>query len=190
MQGKAVSIDRPRAILESAIRVFGSLGFQKSSMADVAEAAGISKPGLYLHFTGKQQLFEAALAQYLDDRLADVRAALATSGAPLEARLAAALDAWFGSHLATFSPIAFDVIEAGNRNRKAEVDGYKFALKDALAQAVLREGASPKRARDCVDVLFLCGLTWKEPGTTPDSFRKAMASVIRVCSAAAAGGWT
>jgi len=186
MRQEAVLIDRSGVILDSAIRVFGSLGFQKSSMEDLAQAAGMSKPSLYLHFPGKQQLFEAALARYLDQALAEVQTALAASGEPLKTRLAAALDAWFGRHLATFSPVAFDVIGAGNRNRWAEIGGYKAAMKDALARAFVAEGASRAQARDRAETLFLCGLTWKEPGTTPETFRAAMATCIRVCGAAIA----
>src|SRR5258708_6095456 len=106
-------------ILNAAIPVFGRFGFKKTSVDDLAKAANISKQGLYLHFSGKEELFVAAMQKYLDDGLILVQQELvqqelARPDAPLFQRLMGAMDAWFGRHLATFTRESFDVIEAGN----------------------------------------------------------------------------
>lgn len=50
-----------RAILEAAARCFGEHGFADCSMDAVAEAAGITKPTIYAHFTSKEALFDTLL---------------------------------------------------------------------------------------------------------------------------------
>ena len=53
--------DREEQILEAAGRVFGAQGFAATSVADVAQAAGISKPLIYNYFGSKEGLFERCL---------------------------------------------------------------------------------------------------------------------------------
>src|SRR5690349_23578706 len=53
--------DREAQILEVACRAFGEAGFAGTSVADVAEAAGISKPLIYNYFGSKEGLYAACL---------------------------------------------------------------------------------------------------------------------------------
>jgi AcrR family transcriptional regulator len=41
---------RPAAIIEAATGIFLRYGFKKTSMADLASAAGLSRQALYLYF--------------------------------------------------------------------------------------------------------------------------------------------
>src|SRR5258708_36742368 len=50
---------RRLAILEAATPVFLRYGYKKTSMDDLARAAGLSRQGLYLHFENKEALFKA-----------------------------------------------------------------------------------------------------------------------------------
>ena len=49
------------SILEAAQRLFAQYGFEKTSMKDIAEDVGISKPSLYYYFPDKERLFEAVI---------------------------------------------------------------------------------------------------------------------------------
>ena len=53
--------ERKDQILEVALRVFAERGFHETSMNDVAEAAGITKPVVYQHFASKRALFLAII---------------------------------------------------------------------------------------------------------------------------------
>jgi AcrR family transcriptional regulator len=53
---------RRRQLLDVALRVFAERGFHDTSMNDVAEAAGVTKPVLYQHFRSKRELFGELLA--------------------------------------------------------------------------------------------------------------------------------
>src|SRR5438067_13820852 len=54
---------RRRQLLDVALDVFGASGFHRTSMDDVAEAAGVTKPVLYQHFGSKRELY----LELLDD---------------------------------------------------------------------------------------------------------------------------
>lgn len=49
--------ERRRQLLDTALVVFAARGYHGASMNDVADAAGVTKPVLYQHFTSKRQLF-------------------------------------------------------------------------------------------------------------------------------------
>jgi len=53
--------DREEQILEVACRVFGEKGYAGTSVADVARAAGISKPLIYAYFDSKDGLHAACV---------------------------------------------------------------------------------------------------------------------------------
>jgi AcrR family transcriptional regulator len=57
-----------RRILEAAGRCFADLGFGKTTVEEIARAAGVSKALVYVHFRGKEELlqavFEATLGEW------------------------------------------------------------------------------------------------------------------------------
>ena len=52
---------RREQILDVSVQVFAHRGFHSTSMNDVADAAGVTKPVLYQHFDSKQDLYLALL---------------------------------------------------------------------------------------------------------------------------------
>ena len=52
---------RREQILDVSVQVFAQRGFHSTSMNDVAEAAGVTKPVLYQHFDSKQDLYLALI---------------------------------------------------------------------------------------------------------------------------------
>jgi AcrR family transcriptional regulator len=89
----AVSADRRVLIMEAAIGVFLRYGYRKTSMDDLARAAGLSRQGLYLHFPSKDDLFMQAATWFAQQSLAAMQAALARDDLTLEERLAGAFAA-------------------------------------------------------------------------------------------------
>ena len=98
---------RRERVLTTALEVFGRYGFRKTSMDEVARAAGISRQGLYLYFASKEALFRAAVRQELDTALGDASRCLEEEGAALDQRVVAALDAWLGRYVG--SMLASDI---------------------------------------------------------------------------------
>lgn len=57
MKTRLRAADRRRQLLDVARDVFAQRGFHATSMDDVAEAAGVTKPVLYQHFENKRALY-------------------------------------------------------------------------------------------------------------------------------------
>ena len=51
--------DTKRRILDQALELFATRGYDAVSMGDIGRAVGIRAPSLYNHFPGKQAIFEA-----------------------------------------------------------------------------------------------------------------------------------
>jgi TetR/AcrR family transcriptional regulator of autoinduction and epiphytic fitness len=60
-----------RQILEGAGRIFSELGFDATSMSDVARVAQVSKATLYVYFQDKEHLFTAICAEQRDRHIAE-----------------------------------------------------------------------------------------------------------------------
>jgi TetR/AcrR family transcriptional regulator of autoinduction and epiphytic fitness len=75
-----------QAVLEAAIAEFEACGFGGTSMDRIALRANVSKRTVYNHFSSKDALFGAIIAE-LSDKMAEVTGLGYDSGAPLEAQL-------------------------------------------------------------------------------------------------------
>ena len=79
--------DRRAVVAAAATDVFRRYGYARTTMADIAAAAGVSRPALYLVFPGKDQAFAAVVAGLYADfeaRAAAAARAVATPAGRLE----------------------------------------------------------------------------------------------------------
>jgi len=97
---------RRQHVLDVALLIFARYGYRKASLEDVARAADISRPGLYLYFPSKQDLFRAAVTYALDGDVAVAARILTDTDRPLRDRLIDAFDQWTGRYV---GPLAKDV---------------------------------------------------------------------------------
>jgi AcrR family transcriptional regulator len=67
---------RRRQLLQAALEVFVARGYHAAAMDEIAERAGVSKPVLYQHFPGKQELYLALLDESVEELTDTVRTAL------------------------------------------------------------------------------------------------------------------
>jgi AcrR family transcriptional regulator len=72
------------AILDCAEQLFAQRGFGGIGLAEVAEGAGLAKSSLFHHFATKAQLYAAVMARLLARIEAELTAALAAGGPPVE----------------------------------------------------------------------------------------------------------
>lgn len=68
------------SLLDVAVTVFTTRGYEGTSMEDLAAAAGLSKSSIYHHVQGKQQLLALALDRALDGLFAVLTRPGATTG--------------------------------------------------------------------------------------------------------------
>lgn len=84
-----------RRAADAALNVFKRYGFARTTMGDIAEAAGISRPALYLLYPNKEEIFAAAVQSANDRNLQAISTHLATITG-LEQQLTYACQTWVG----------------------------------------------------------------------------------------------
>ena len=129
---------RQRAI-EAGARVFLRFGFQRAIMGDIAQAAGMSRPALYLIFSSKEDVFEAVLAHWIEDSLARIAAGLA-GHATLGEKLRFACEIWCveGLERALANPDVRDM--SGLPAVRKSYGRFEACLTDILREASARSG--------------------------------------------------
>jgi AcrR family transcriptional regulator len=106
--------DRQDAILDAAFHVFAGYGYKRVTMEDIAQAAGLSRTALYLHFRNKEDIFRSLSARYFDTCLQDMERALSTAG-PAETVLKSAFVAKDGKFMDAVlgTPHGRELMDAG-----------------------------------------------------------------------------
>ncbi|TVZ04175.1 TetR/AcrR family transcriptional regulator [Trebonia kvetii] len=117
---------RRRQLLDAAMEVFVARGYHAAAMDEIAERAGVSKPVLYQHFPGKQELYLALLDESVETLIGAVADAM-RSTTDNRQRVTATFAAYFeyvAEHSGTFR-LVFEsdfTSEPAVRARLAEAD--------------------------------------------------------------------
>lgn len=75
---------RRRQLLDVALAQFAHDGYHRTSMDQVAEAAGVTKPVLYQHFGSKRRLYLELLEDVGNQLMEEIAKATAAAGSPRE----------------------------------------------------------------------------------------------------------
>ena len=120
-------------LLDTAVRLAAGGDLLAVSVADIAEAAGVSEGLLYHYFPSKQALLEAAVQRAADRLLADLTAAIDGPDAPGPpmAQLAAALEAYL-DHVQA-DPTGWRALLAATSGEPARIAESLDAATTALA---------------------------------------------------------
>ena len=141
--------ERREQLLEAASDVFVDRGFHAAGMDEIADRAGVSKPVLYQHFSSKQDLFLAVLAQHVDVLVSGVRQALRTTTDNRQ-RLRAAVQAFFDfiEHDSQGYRLIFENDYISEPQVAAQVKVATEACTDAVFDLISRDsGLEAHRAR-------------------------------------------
>ncbi|KRD72611.1 MULTISPECIES: TetR/AcrR family transcriptional regulator [unclassified Ensifer] len=125
-------------ILDAALPVFVRFGFRKTSMADIARAASISRASLYLSFSSKEELFRAGSVRAHAKALDEVAAVLASDGCAFD-RIAKAMAVFQRELIAPFGGSAdADELFAANVALAADITlDARQKLLNLLTQTIL-----------------------------------------------------
>lgn len=136
-QGRLPAAERRAQLLEVALGLFASGGFHGTSMEDIADAAGVTKPVLYQHFDSKQQLYLELMETVSGELLEAVTSSAAAQASPHQQVLAgfrayfrfvrertAAFQLLFGSGARTADEFAAEAIEKMEDHVAAMVAGF------------------------------------------------------------------
>ncbi len=181
---------RRAAILGAAMRVFLRYGFKKTSMDDLARAAGLSRQGLYLHHRTKEELFKAAVIAQAESMRRARKAALAKEEQSAEERILGAFEATHGSlvgqvgseYMSELMETAVALLGESIRELDRELvnDVVRLIRSSGIAEAWKAQGLS---AKDLGENLFATSVGVKQQVATSEAYREKMRIAVRMmCS--------
>jgi AcrR family transcriptional regulator len=177
---------RQSAVLEAAVSVFARFGYRKTSMDDVARAAGVSRQGLYLSFANKEELFRRAVEHSLSSQLACAITALSRVEDSLESRLIAACKEWSGRFVGFLGADAADLMCASTSLAGATLAEYEWQFEEALVNAIGatavgdRCAAAGLNIADFARALHATARGLKQTCKTQEDFLKGMTAAVRM----------
>lgn len=184
-------LSRREELLGAAARVFGRLGYQGASLADVAAECGIAAPSLYHHFAGKADLLEGVLQRAVEWIDADRSAIIRYDAGPREA-MSALLTSYVDlalQHRELFTIFVNDLVHLRSGARDAVVAAHGRYLRtwsDLRAAHDAEEagghGLRVGAALSIVNELAMSGQVGEAPGS-----RAALVSMA--WAALGAGEW-
>src|SRR5579859_1965342 len=124
---------RRRQLLDIAVEVFAVRGFHRTSMDELAEAAGVTKPVLYQHFLSKRLLY----LELLDDvgsRLVEAVTGAVTAASGPHRQVEAGFRAYF--RFVAQETSAFKLIFGSGGRRDEEFAEAVRSVEDKMAISV------------------------------------------------------
>jgi AcrR family transcriptional regulator len=140
-QPTTAEIDPKRArVLDGAMRVFLSYGFARTTMDDIARAAEMSRPALYLLFRNKTDIFRAIALSMLDQMSETTRIEL-DGDRPFAERMMAAIDRSFIAMMGiiTGSPHGAELLDMKNSLAGDIAASWREEMRTHLARAIEKE---------------------------------------------------
>lgn len=133
MPARLPAARRRRQLLDVALREFAERGFHQTSMDDIAEAAGVTKPVLYQHFASKRDLYMELLDDVGGRMMESIAKAVASADGPRQ-QVEAGMRAYF-----TFvadEADAFRLLFGSGTRRDEAFERAARKVEDSIAEAV------------------------------------------------------
>ncbi|NWK55813.1 TetR/AcrR family transcriptional regulator [Verrucomicrobiaceae bacterium N1E253] len=147
-------------VLESAKQVFLRYGYRRTTMGDLAGAAEMSRPALYLLYANKEEIFRAVIENYCEQSECLAAQRVADAGS-LEERLASLMLTWVVEPYEEISksPEAGEIYEAGyafaedlhrrfSETYTAQIEAVLQASEEVDEQRVRAAGFSIRRVAE------------------------------------------
>jgi AcrR family transcriptional regulator len=181
----------PDLVLENAMQLFWSQGYEATSLQDLLMATGLSKSSLYESFGNKQSLFEAAFTRYFDTRARHMLERLEQAESPLgfvrECLLSVLEDAQRGTprgcmlvnvanEFSTADPAVQPLIELATRR-------FRQVFERAFAQAQARGELADRQSPADLALYMHCAMSGLRTQTKSAIARKDLLTVIELVMA-------
>lgn len=163
--------------------VFARYGLQKTSMQDIASAAGVSRQSIYKRYGSKQGAFESVLAAFLEERLSSAAKALLGPKA-FETKILDYFEQWSGQ----IAPIVgntehgAELLDSGIRFAQASERDWEGQAKGALSDFLVDQNLvrDSEQADDIAHCLSLASKGILLKVQTTEQFSREMKRVIDV----------
>jgi len=135
---------RRRQLLDVALELFAARGYHTTSMNDIAEAAGVTKPVLYQHFRSKRELY-LELLEDVGGRLRDAIGKATSEASKPRDQVRAGFLAYFT--FVSKHRTAFQLLFGGGSRRDVEfadaVRSVELSIAESIAVLIDVDGLEP-----------------------------------------------
>lgn len=125
--------ERRRQLFAVALRLFAERGYEATTMDEIAEAAGVTKPLLYQHFSSKRALYLELVDSVAEDLLAAIGSATSAAAGPRE-QVEDGFAAYF--QMVVAHETAFRLLYGRSHSADEELDEALRRVEDAIAEAI------------------------------------------------------
>jgi AcrR family transcriptional regulator len=144
-------------IVGAATQIFLRYGFGRTTMADIAQASGLTRPTLYLTFPDKESVFQAVVEAMIEEKMSQIRTGVSHLST-VDKKLHYACNAWAaqGYELVQAHPDARDMFDLGFKSVCAGYQAFEDLIADILKDDADRSAlalSSAKLARSIVYAL-------------------------------------
>lgn len=133
MSSRLPAARRKEQLLDVAMHVFAERGFHLTSMNEVADAAGVTKPVLYQHFGSKRALYLELLRAVGDRLMGSIADATRAAAGPRQ-QVENGLRAYF--RFVADAPVAYRLMFGGGTRRDVEFAGEAARVEQAIAEVI------------------------------------------------------
>ena len=153
-------------------------------MRDIAQAAGLTRPTLYLTFPDKERIFTAVVEKMVDDKLTEIRRGLQRQKT-LETKLRFACNAWAaeGYELVQAHPDAADMFDLGFKSVCAGYDQFGELLAEILDEPLGRSSLELS-ARDAARAIVFAMRGFKDVATSGAEMRRLIEIHVKLVAGA------
>ena len=124
---------RRQQLLDVALKVFAERGFNATTMDDIAEQAGVTKPLLYQHFDSKRALYLELVDSVAHTMLEAIAKAVAVAQGPRQ-QVESGFAAYF--HLAVTHADAFHLLFGSDVPNDTELSSAVRRVEDSIAEYI------------------------------------------------------
>ena len=174
-----------RAIHAAAIAQFSEHGFASTSMADIANAAGMSRPALYQYFRNKRDIFASAFVSLFDDHVDRALQALHGDGTTAQ-RLEGLLQCFEGDlwELMAASEHSEEIMNAKTAGTTEEIQRVIVRLRSGVATFLAeaypgRSQAAKDRRAEWAEILEFSPKGFKFDKPSVADFRRRLTALAR-----------
>lgn len=174
---------QPDTQARDVLALFATYGVRKTSMGEIAAAAGLSRQSIYNQHGSKAAVLDWAVSTFLGEITDRAVAALGAEGAP-EAVLAAGFRAWVGDHVEMLrgtphgGALLETAIAAATQSAAEGGRDYEGAFAAAVTAVLDRQGLAGAEDRSFVLQAASKGLLLK--CRTAEAYSAGMARVVAV----------
>jgi len=125
--------ERRQQLMDVALQLFSERGFRATTMDDIADGAGVTKPLLYQHFDSKRDLYLELSESFAQAVLDAIGKATAEAQGPRQ-QVEEGFAAYF--HLLQDRTSAFRLLFAGDVQKDRELSRARWRVENSLAELV------------------------------------------------------